>query len=127
MAEMGKLSFYVFLFIYKSWEKSPRCIFVFMSCPNQQPTWSCTTFQFKPIKTDSGHIEYMIKSQLNLLGKLPNKYQRCILRPSNYLVSYTIFSCSVFPSSITKTISGHFDKWTKYSSKIFCSCPNQFI
>ena len=127
MAEIGKLLFYVFLFIYKSWEKYWRCIFVCVTCENANPTSSCSTFQFKSTKTDSGHIENMIKCQLKILGKFSNKSQRCTMTPSNYVVSYPIFPCSVFSSSITKTISGHFDTWTKYSSKIFCSCPNQFI
>ena len=95
-----------------------------MTCTNANPTLSCSTFQFKSTKTDSGHIENMIKCQLKILGKFSNKSQRCTMTPSNYVVSYPIFPCSVFSSSITKTISGHFDKWTKYSSKVICSCSN---
>ena len=69
MAEIEKLSFYAFLFINKSWENYPRCILVFVTCSNQNPTWSCSTLQHKTIKTDSGQFEYLINAQLKILGK----------------------------------------------------------
>ena len=118
MAEIEKLSFYAFLFIYKSWEKYPRCIIMFLIFSNQNPTWSWSTFQHKPVKTNSRHFKYMIKPPLKILGKFSNKSQRCTMTPSTYLVPYPIFPCSVFSCWITKTISGHFEKWIKHLLEI---------
>ena len=127
MAEIEKLLFYDFLFIYKSWENYPRCILVLVTYPNQNPTWSCSTFQHKPIKTDSGHFEYMIKPPLKILGKFSNKFQRWTLTYPICLSSYLISSCSKFPFYPNKTNYGHFEFVIKPWPKILGKLSNKFL
>ncbi len=124
MAEIEKLLFYDFLFIYKSWENYPRWILVYVTSSNQNPTWSCSTFQHKPIKTDSGHFEYMIKPPLKILGKFSNKFQRWTLTFPTCLSSFLIFPCSTFLFYSHKTHSGHFINLTKHQPKLVGNVSN---
>ena len=69
MAEIEKLSFYVFLFNYKSWENYPMCGMVFGTIPNQNPTLPSSAFQNKTLKTHSGLFENNAKGHSKMVGK----------------------------------------------------------